>query len=535
MENLIAIFCIFLFSFGLRIPFALEKDTDEWLTYLLLRINRSKKTMDLKIPRAAVKGEAIMPYPQLSHFFASRLPQRFEKIGAYFITYASDTIVAVTLFFCLQHVLTQLGYNHGAAYPISLASGLSLVSLPILLPVKARVKAANGRALGFLFATFYFICLWMTMHVSLWFILCATVFTFLTILASKFALQVVFFFTPLMALLMAAPILLIPLAIVVLTVLVKPRSIWASICVDKITHTLRYKIVGSTAEHRNLFKNFLTYFRLFRSDYRSAALMLRFWSPLLIALTSIPYVFILLTIPLFPSANAMVFNDPILSFSYYLALSATIVFIITSMGIFRVFGESERYFEYASPFVIFFLVGYSATIYRIGPELPFFMLGLNIALLVYIHVSTNFPFLDRLTKFDFSRDKELLTVHRYLSRYENAKVGAIPIKMTYILMGMAAQDNVNTISYYHPTIATVPVKVTDYKLKKNAFTQPFIFTNDPEWVKKTFGIDTWVEDIAFAEANMHEPFVQALRKYKPAYETEKYRIYRINPAETNAG
>lgn len=526
MDILAAALCITAVCVGARIPLVFCKSSDQWLTYLLLRTNSSKPSIDLEIPRA-VQGEAIMPYPPLPHFLASRLPERFWKLGAYAITYLSDAIVAFLLFLALMHTLSQSGYSPAEAYACSLAAALSLCCLPSLIPVTSRVRAPNGRALGFLLSTLYFIALWAALHLSPWFVLCALPLAFLIVLASKFALQAVFFFSPLMALFTASPVLLVPPAAVALVSVLRPKSIWASICVDKIVHALRYKVVGSSAEYRNLFPNFLLYFKLLRKDYRWGAMMLRYWSPLLIALVSIPYAFVSLALPLIPQVRAAVFADPVLSFCYFLTLSAGIVFAVTSVGFCRVFGQSERYFEYASPFIILFFVLTLAKAAGAGPALPFFMLGLNVALLLFLHISTNFPYMKRIAQFDFEQDDDLAEVHRYLAGMDGAKVGAVPIKMTYMLMGMAAKDELENISYYHPTIATVPVRISDFRLKRDAFALPFIFVRDPEWVRETFGIDTWVEDTAFTDANAEQPFVQALKKHTPIFTAGKYRVYRI--------
>lgn len=257
-------------------------------------------------------------------------------------------------------------------------------------------------------------------------------------------------------------------------------------------------------------------------------MMLRYKSPLLIALASIPYAFFVLATPLFSAARATIFTDPVLSFIYILTLSAGIVFLITSVGVFRIFGQSERYFEYASPFIIMFVVIVMAKLIHVGLILPFFMLGLNIALLLFIHISTNFHFLRKISRFEFSMDEDLNMVHQFLARLDSGNVGAVPIKITHMLMGMAARDGLDNLSYYHPTIATVPVRISDYKIKKEAFANPFLFIKNPEWVRETIGIDTWVEDIAFADLNTNQPFVQALREYEPIWVTKKYRVYRIN-------
>ena len=526
MQTITAILCITAICLGSRLPFAFFNSTDRWLTSLLLTTNSSKRWIDLELPRA-VQGKAVMPYPPLVHFLSSRLPRKYWKVGAFLISYLSDAVVAFLLYLGLVAALAGQGFESGQAHVQALIASISFLCLPILLPLTARVKAPNGRALGMLVTTFYFACLWLALHASAWFLLAACLFALLAVLASKFAMQVVFFFSPLLAIFLWSPALIVPPGAILLIVLARPRSIFATLCVDKIVHALRYKIVGSTAENRNLFPNFYKYFSCLFSDYANSARMLRRWSPLLIALVSIPYAFVVLAAPLSPSLREAIFSDSVLTFAYWLIVSATLVFLLTSVGFFRVFGESERYYEYASPFVVFLLMAVLAKAKFLSPGFGLFMLGFNVALVLFLHLSTDFRLLARISRFNFNDDPELRQVHAYLSGLDKAAVGAVPIKLTFMLMNMAAEDNLHGITYYHPTIATVPVRISDYKFKKEAFATPFIFANDPQWVETVLGIDTWVEEIPFSAQNPDQPFIRKLHALRPVFATPRFRVYRM--------
>jgi hypothetical protein len=118
-------------------------------------------------------------------------------------------------------------------------------------------------------------------------------------------------------------------------------------------------------------------------------------------------------------------------------------------------------------------------------------------------------------------------VHDYLAGLEAATVGALPIKLNYVLMARAMDHKADHLAFYHPNTAPVPVRLSQYRLKRDMMATPFIFINDPHWARQTLGIDTWVEDVAFADANAEQPFIKALRELTPVFETDGFRVYRV--------
>lgn len=525
MNTALSIFCILSFCACSRVFFLMQNATDSWLTYLLLATNRSKPSLDLSMPNS-ILDNAQMPYPPLIHFLASRGSEKFEKIVAQIISVGSDAATGVALYVGLLYFLPTVGGSDDSVQGYALVSTLAFLCLPILLPVTARIKAANGRPLGLLLCTVFYVIVLFSLNYSARVLVLAILAVYLIVVASKFALQVIFFVTPVLSVLVWSWYPLIPLGFILAHVVCLPKSSVAMLCRDKISHALRYKIAGSTAEHRNIIRNFFFFTSLGR-DYGKSCSLLRRTSPLLIALYSIPYALFVLVAPVVLPDGQSVWSDSVLTYCHHLTLAATLVFLATSTGPLRVFGQSERYFEYVAPWVMLFTAG---MMFKFGdPEMvwPVFMLALNILLTAFLHIGTDMSVLRRLGSFHFEGDEDLVQVHDYLSQRGECRAAPVPIKLSYIFMGLAFKEGMEGLRYYHPTMSSYPVPLDNYKEKKELFENPFVFRNSPQWVKRRLGIDVIIEDTTFTQQCMDMDFVVELHKLEPNFVVGRLNVYHI--------
>ena len=526
MEHILSLISLLVFCIVIRLPFALKNPTDGWITYVLIANQKGRRFINLKAPLSVIEN-GYLAYPPLAHYLVSRFPERMWKTAALGLTYLCDALIAVFLYFVLLFLFERHGLRSDQIGAEAFFLGLIFLSLPILLPVSARVRAPNGRALGFLFTTMFFLFLWLSMYVSWWFVLPAFGVAMLIVLSSKFALQVIFFITPIVALFVWDARLLIPLFLVVLYVLLRPHSVYAYLLRDKIAHSFRYSIKGSTAENRNLFRNFFLFFSSLRKDYLTSCLMLRLRSPLLILLVSLPHVFVVIPMLFFSAGGAAFLEDPVVGFCLYIVIATTIVFAATSVGILRIFGQSERYFEYASPAVMILLAYMLLHLNLLNGVISGFLLVCNFCLLVFLHIATDIPWMHKIGQFQSLYDRDILDTQEYITQFERLNIGTVPTKTAFVFQSMAMKNGLTGLRYYHSIFTPYPVRIDSYKEKLEVMDGPFLFNHTPAWIREKYGIDMIIEDTEFSKDHPEHLFIKELHKQKPAFEAGRLRVFNL--------
>ena len=184
------------FVFITRIPLSVFTNaSDGWGEHSKILAQSKSRWITCDIPDSALQG--VFPRPALSHYLVSRFPRRIWRPVSVMMNLTPDALAGIFVYWCTLSLLSF--YEYGAPSQASVASFAAMIlflTLPILLPLNARMQANNGRSLGFLFASCYLITLGFFLNTDgyVWLFLAASCVA-LVILTSTFATQVIVCFS----------------------------------------------------------------------------------------------------------------------------------------------------------------------------------------------------------------------------------------------------------------------------------------------------------------------------------------------------
>lgn len=301
----------------------------------------------------SLNGE-IFGYPMFFHWLVSRF-RRVTRPAAVALNILPDVVFAVLIYWLvLREAEAQAAPD--ARLWASLST-IAFLTMPILLPVTARMSATNGRSFGMLLALGALAAAWAVIETGnwLWFAL-SVLLSILTILTSLFGMQVLVFFAFAVSLALMSPLPLAAVAAGFLIGAVTPGLGVREVLVFKYNHSLWYRRNKLDAAlgigERTLFQGLLALPReIFAAPAKAFRRLLQHL-PLAIAVYSAPLL-VVLAVQLFDPANwALLRDDPFLRFNAGILLGAVIAFFLTSTRWLLEFGQGERYFEYAAPSLV---------------------------------------------------------------------------------------------------------------------------------------------------------------------------------------
>lgn len=500
--------------------------SDQWGVYSKLRKLSNKQWLDYSMPDAIPKG--IFPYPMLVHFLVSRLPERLWKITLVFTNLSCDLIVALLVFWGAFNLLHDLAGTQGAIPDTATLTALVFLTMPILLPITARMRDCNGRAPGMVLHTAYLLCIYMA---SSWnpyvFGLLGVAVLLAVFLTSFFAMQTAVFFSVGLSLWMQS---LLPLSMVAAAVLIAfslPRLGARDTLMFKINHFIWYwhnNLKNTTATGRNLLHNFLRFLAAFPKNRQESLTLFYRTSPLLIALYSVP-VFWLLAFLLCQSGTLLpIYSHPLGRFSLGVSLIAILVFTLTSAGKLIIFGESERYFEYAAPFACIALAPALVTSVQ-RPDRFLLLLTMTQTMIVLFNEMT---YTHRF--FRWLRDEPLIEVHeeqavmrRMLKLRGDVRVATIPIKLPILLTAFNVSPQ--SLHFYFRFIMQ-DGRLDGFRYYAKDTEEINVFSGTPERLAERYGITHILCQKSYLKPGTFA-FIDALMTRNPLWEEKGYAFYQI--------
>jgi len=448
------VFVSFVFlALVIRLPFLImskAQATDDGMGVFSKLTFLSKSRFNTYKIGDAINHEGFFPRPNSLHYLVSRLPRALWRIALVLGNIVPDIVVGIVLIAYLD--------NWSIVELFSLESSLLFLAFstgPIFFPQTARLKATNGRALGYMFCSLYFVALFELSLQSqnetiLWISSLAVALLFLVFWTSTFASQAALFLSLTFALVAFELKLLIPVAVFLpIAWLVKPFGV-KSLIQFKIAHTkfyARVQISSFSTRKRGLF-NFIRILDL-RIDRSERIDLILKHSPVIIASYSIPVVFLILFIWY---QQATDFGSAFTQTQIEFCLAILVVFIFTSISWGKLFGESERYLEYA-PFSLLALLSSSIAIEY--TPLILMVISLQLGVIVLVTLLNTTGTLERLISFQKTYPKEVEEIIEYLHTLEGSKrILCVPLRFSRALSSYSMSKGYSDIKYYYRLVVS---------------------------------------------------------------------------------
>lgn len=531
---LIDVIVLCFFGLLIRLPLALDFSGDQHGVYSQILMHAKRKWIHYHLDDSVQEG--MFPYPMLLFFLVSFFPKKYWRLLSMFLALSADLAVGVALYFYLQSALKSLSPELMASSIKNYSFGGSLLflTLPLLFPLTSRLRASNGRAFGLyfslpaLFMTYEFAHTPSVMSFSL-----AALAIYFCLLGSFFASQTIFFFFILMALLKLNPLFLLPMAAVVGIGYLAPILQIRDLVIFKIAHFIWYEktykesgagIVGK----RNLFKDFflLPYYllknrpRLIESVTHTSIITIVF--------TSLPWAFIFA--PLFIQ-HSQVFTDLLalkeVSFFYWMILCSLICFFITSVGVAKIFGQSERYFEYSSPFFVAVFVFFCVKT-NIAAENLFLLSLAQVAIIVAIHVLGSTTRFQNLLNFGHIRPQEKEVVHFLQEQNQEIRTLVHPVRNSLLFSGISSEQKENRIKYYYRfLIDGKRPSIKDLDLFYQEVGPNMTYQEPLKYFKSKYGINTFIVKNTALKSDKSNIVYTVKNQAELLFQNKEYSVYKI--------
>jgi len=516
---------------ALRLPTAVNPSTDNWSVLAKIANQRGRRWLTYAYPDSLIPG--IHAYPILIHYFVAKLPRRFWFGAGLALVLISDVLMSFALYAFLRYWLPEIRpLPSGEVRWLAFLASAAFVSTPLLVPVTARMRAANARAPSLLLVTGYLLALGAATlrGEGSWLLPCVS-FGLLSILASSFATQVLIGFSLVIALAAWSPWPLLALAATLAIAWYIPVLGARAVLFFKVNHSLWYlrnRAKVTMVANRNLLRNALrTPVLLFRDPVQGRRLLFR-EAPLWIVAYSLPLLWLVLAQLADGEWRALASDNPVLLFSLWCTLAAAVCFFLTSSGPLTVFGQAERYFEYAIPMLTVLAAAY-VTQYGLSPDRIFVpLLIANIAIIGLVQVFSENVNVRMLTRGCESERAEK-DVARFLAGLPApVRVATLPIKLAQLFSYYTRGAAPGQLAYYYRFVVDPTRKIDRAMYFDRDTSELDVFSGAPEGIKEQYAMGWIVADKSFLKNRRgNSSFIQALEKYPIVYENERYVVYQL--------
>lgn len=423
---IIELILILSLSIMLRMLFMISNSSDDFV-HIWNISERSKLSSLVKqdVSNSLISGKR--GYPILNHYIISLFPRKYWVYVGKLINIVYDLIV-ILLFYFLIHVFFDFKYKF--EFSTAFWATLLISTSSILFPVTARLKAMGARTFGFLLVFLYSIvvCYYFVYDNSYFLIIPMIILGIVILMSSQFAFQFFMFYNIMMSILFLDIALIISFAGVFMIAYLFPKLGLQDIINFKYNHNKWYlkNQQGTTAENRN---SILDIFKLplyLKNNIEHFINIIFYKNSYIFALMNLPLFFFLLYI--YISSNHIV--EPMELFLGNSLISLFIIFILTSHKPFIIFGQAERYLEYAAPFVCFYLL------YLIKEGLLPFKLIIIFLLINLVIICINLFVINGKTiiaNFKIEHSPTYMEMVKFLRKQKELKIMTIPIKLSFRL------------------------------------------------------------------------------------------------------
>lgn len=513
-------------GFALRIPFAAipeKNNSDQWGVLTKIQKHVGLRWVDYSMPDAIPSG--IFPYPMLVHFIISRFPEKRWKMINVFINQLSDLVVAALVFL----MILFSGATFEGWADLAWMGALLFVSLPVLMPITDRMRAHNGRCFGMMLNAVYLLALYsIIQHGSYWAWAAAIVLLLGIFIVSFFAMQTAVFFTIGLSIWYLDPAPLLLLLGTIAISFIFPSIGARDTLFFKVNHFIWYwnnYQKNTTATGRNLFKNVWRFFRVLGKDRTESLHLMYRTSPLLIAVYSVPCFWVLAGILAFSPAARLPFSGGFGEFCLAIVVICTVIFLLTSTGNLVIFGESERYFEYAAPYLcVAFIMAIQSAGFA-ADKLTLGLVALNVSIILFndtVYTKRVFRML-REPSTDTAENARDVVEFLGTQPGEEVRVATIPIKLPILLR--AHNQKPEKVRFYYRFIQQ-GLQLDAFRYFDEDIVDLNVFQSVPSNLKRKYGITHILCQKTYLKKGRFE-FIDALMASTPIYQNEDYAVFEV--------
>ena len=407
-------------------------NSDEWASDFFLSM-QNKSWINYNQKQSIQSGYNASP--KLYFFLIRKLfKKNYKKMGAELNIIFDCMIVCVFYFYLIFYF--DLNFNFSNFISDQLIFSLILSFTPLYLPVNARLIGVKARSYGnFLSFIYFLIVIHINENIFIQIFFLFVIFEII-LLSSIFAIQNIIFISIIYSILTLNFVILLPLLLsLVLTIFFDYGKV--RLAKHKINHIIWYynfidktqvRFKNSLLSINNLIKKpsikKITRFLLRENSF--TIILINFGILIYYLYDNQIYLIELSDLNILYNQNINVL---------YLVFSCFIIFIFTSFGKFKIFGQSERYFEYSAPFIYIFIFG----IWINTPDklIIFYSFLINLVV-IYINYLLN-------KKKTFHDDKEIINFLSNYSKFKKINLLCIPIKYSF---KFASKIKNKKIKYY---------------------------------------------------------------------------------------
>ena len=297
--------------------------------------------------------------PILYHYILSFLPGKFIcSKGLRIINCIFDYTTALFFYFYIDLLnLSKSVTFLGKSFEINFIVAFWLVLSPALLPLNSRTRGGGARTMGLLLSSIYFISLYeYSISGNISYGIICVIGMFLLLFSGQFGHQVAIFSTILIAIITLNFNILVPLIFYALVSFLVSSNLWIFFWCKFLAHFRFYTSVMAGTLVGDRYSDPLNLpfdKKSFRFDKKKLRKFI-YLSPLYF----MPAVYALNIIAIYLMFNSAEIPS-FIEFSLTINLCLTIVGFITFWYPFSVFGQSERYLEFATPFALIPIILFS--------------------------------------------------------------------------------------------------------------------------------------------------------------------------------
>lgn len=368
-------------------------------------------------------------YPILYHYIASFLPSSLINSLAFrIINCTYDLVSLIIVYFYVNHSLPNDKVNV-FEYQASLAgcAAILFAFIPSLIPLNSRTRGGGARTMGLFLSILYFISLFeYTSSPSFILLTCCVILLFIILLSSLFGHQVAVFTTIILTLVRVDYLYIIPLITYSIICFVITKDLRTFYICKFLSHFKYYTSIfeGTIVGDR---KNNLLFLPFKKGSFLLDRKKLRKF----IYLSPLYFIPIIYNFIIFTSFSFFFYSEVpyFILLCQSLTLSLTIVAFLTFWYPLSVFGQSERYLEFATPFSIVVLLYLSNGTSLLYYFVPFFLL---VSIFHLYLMSIKHKYLS--SKNLFHEEIE------YLKGIKDSVVLVSPYKVTYDIFGLGSSE-----------------------------------------------------------------------------------------------
>ena len=454
---------------------------------------------DVFVPKGRIQ------YPILYHYIASVLPYSLiNSLSFRIINCTYDLVSLIILYFYVNHALpNEKVYVFESHASLAGCAAILFAFIPSLIPLNSRTRGGGARTMGLFLSFLYFIFLFeFTSSPSFIYLICCIILLFIILLSSLFGHQVAVFTTVVISIVRIDYIYIIPLTIYAILCFIISKNLRTFFLCKFLSHFKYYTSIfeGTIVGDR---KNNLLFLPLKKGAFKFDRKKLREF----IYLSPLYFLPIIYNFVIFASFSFL-FSSTVPSFILFcqsLSLSLTIVAFLTFWYPLSVFGQSERYLEFATPFslvALLYLLNGTSMIYL---SFPFFLL-VSIFHLYLMSIKHKYLSSKNLSHAEIE----------FLKDIKDSVVLVSPYKTTYDIFGLGSSEQ----KYFY-AMTNVNKEANWYK-NFNLFKSYSEYKSDWGAWKNSYGITHLLVQKKTLEKKFSD--YKGLKLFK---EFENYHLYKL--------